>query len=93
MPLNVALRVELLDLVPKGLRVTRSWLMARGIARHATDNLVRSRQLLSLRPGVYTRPGSQLVWQGVVCSIQRMDGDLVVGGTTTPANHSILPRT
>ncbi|MCY4498931.1 MAG: type IV toxin-antitoxin system AbiEi family antitoxin domain-containing protein [Rhodospirillaceae bacterium] len=87
MPLNAALRAELLDLVPNGLLVTRSWLMGRGIARHAMDNLVKSGQLLSLRPGVYIRPGSRLVWQGVVSSLQRMGGDLVVGGTTALEMH------
>ncbi len=87
MPLNAVLRAELLDLVPNGLLVTRSWLMERGIARHAIDNLVKSRQLLSLRPGVYIRPGNRLVWQGAVCSLQRMGGDLVVGGTTALELH------
>ena len=61
MPLNAALRAELLDLVPYGLLATRSWLMERGVARHAVDNLVKSRQLIPLRPGVYIRPGSRLV--------------------------------
>lgn len=87
MPLNAALRVELIELVPNGLLATRSWLMERGVVRHAIDNLVKSEQLLSLRPGVYVRPGSRLVWQGVVCSLQRMGGDLVVGGTTALELH------
>ena len=68
MPLNAALRAELPELVPNGLLVTRSWLMEQGLARHAVDNLVKSGQLLPLRPGVYIRPGSRLVWQGVVGS-------------------------
>ena len=87
MPLNAALRAELLDLVPYGLLATRSWLMEHGIARHAVDNLVKSGQLIPLRPGVYIRPGSRLVWQGIVCSLQRMGGDLVVGGTTALESH------
>ena len=58
------LRAELPELVPNGLLVTRSWLMEQGLARHAVDNLVKSGQLLPLRPGVYIRPGSRLVWQG-----------------------------
>ncbi|MCY4429616.1 MAG: AbiEi antitoxin N-terminal domain-containing protein, partial [Rhodospirillales bacterium] len=78
MPLNAALRAELPELVPNGLLVTRSWLMEQGLARHAVDNLVKSGQLLPLRPGVYMRPGSRLVWQGVVGSLQRMGGSFVV---------------
>ena len=74
MPLNAALRTELLELVPYGLLATRPWLMERGIARHAVDNLVKSGQLIPLRAGVYVRPGSRLVWQGIVCSLQRMGG-------------------
>ena len=87
MPLNAALRAELLDLVPYGLLATRPWLMERGVGRHAVDNLVKSGQLIPLRPGVYIRPGSQLVWQGIVCSLQRLGGDLVVGGTTALELH------
>ena len=87
MPLNTALRAELVELAPNGLLVTRSWLMERGIARHAIDNLVKSEQLLPLRPGVYVRPGSRLVRQGVVGSVQRMDGDAVVGGATALDLH------
>ena len=87
MPLNAALRVELLDLVPYGLLAIRPWLMERGISRHAVDNLVKSGQLIPLRPGVYIRPGSRLIWQGIICSLQRMGGDLVVGGTTALELH------
>ena len=87
MPLNAALRAELPELVPNGLLVTRSWLMEQGLARHAVDNLVKSGQLLPLRPGVYIRPGSRLVWQGVVCSLQRMGGTFVVGGTSALELH------
>ena len=87
MPLNAALRAELPELVPNGLLVTRSWLMERGLARHAVDNLVKSGQLLPLRPGVYIRPGSRLVWQGVVGSLQRMGGTFVVGGTSALELH------
>ena len=87
MPLNTALRVELFDLIPNGLLVSRSWLMEQGLIRHTIDNLVKSGQLLSLRPGVYMRPGSRLVWQGAIHSLQRMGGDLVVGGTTALELH------
>ena len=87
MPLNAALRAELPELVPNGLLVTRSWLMEQGLARHAVDNLVKSGQLLPLRPGVYIRPGSRLVWQGVVGSLQRMGGTFVVGGTSALELH------
>ncbi len=56
--------------------------MEQGLARHAVDNLVKSGQLLPLRPGVYMRPGSRLVWQGVVGSLQGMGGNFVVGRTS-----------
>ena len=87
MPLNAALRAELPELVPNGLLVTRSWLMEQGVARHAVDNLVKSGQILPLRPGVYIRPGSRLVWQGIVGSLQRMGGNFVVGGMSALELH------
>lgn len=87
MPLNAALRAELPELVPNGLLVTRSWLMEQGLARHAVDNLIKSGQLLPLRPGVYIRPGTRLVWQGVVGSLQRMGRTFVVGGTSALELH------
>ncbi len=79
--------LKLLDLVPNGLLATRSWLMENGLSRHAIDNLVKSGQLLPLRPGVYVRRGSRLVWQGAVGSLQRMGCDLSVGGTTALELH------
>ena len=35
-----------------------------------------------LRPGVYANPGPPLSWESVVCSLQRMGSDLIVGGIT-----------
>ena len=87
MPLNAALRTKPLELVPYDLLATRPWLMERGIARHAVHNLVKSGQLIPLRLSVYVRPGSRFVWQGIVCSLQRMCDDLVVGGTTALELH------
>jgi hypothetical protein len=43
---------------------------------------VKSHQLITLFSGVYTRPETVLKWQGVVCSLQRMGSNLVVGGLT-----------
>ena len=65
MPLNAKRREELLDLVPYGLVATRRWLLRAGMSRSALDNQIKSGQLLSVRPGVYVRPGTRLVWQGV----------------------------
>lgn len=80
MPVNAEIRTELAALIPYGLLATRSWLMDKGLARHSLDNLVKSGQLVSLAPGVYKRPETPLKWQGAVASLQRMGGDLVVGG-------------
>jgi hypothetical protein len=76
------MRAELTKLVPYGLLVTRHWLVGRGLERHGIDNLVKSGQLIAQFSGVYTRPETVLKWQGVVCSLQRMGSDLVVGGLT-----------
>jgi hypothetical protein len=77
-------KYNLLDLVPYGLVVTKSWLLKeRGIKRHVIDNWVKSGQLVVLTRGVFKRPDTnKLTWQGVVCSLQRMGSDLVPGGLT-----------
>lgn len=82
MPVNADLRTKLTKLVPYGFLVTRHWLVAQGVERHGIDNLVKSRQLITLFSGVYTRPETKLTWKGVVCSLQRMGSALVVGGLT-----------
>lgn len=92
MPLNTERRAELLDLVPYGLVATREWLLRAGMTRSALDNQIKSRQLLSLRPGIYVRPGTRLVWQGVVCSLERMGSDLVVGGATALEEQGRAPE-
>ena len=78
---------DLLELVPHGLLGTRSWLLKQGVARHALDNWVKSGKLVSLCPGVYKCAGSRIAWQGVVCSLQRMDAPLHVGGITALEVH------
>lgn len=92
MPLNLARRAKLLDLVPYGLVATRKWLLRAGMSRSALDNQIKSGQLSSLHLGVYVRPGTRLVWQGVVCSLERMGTDLVVGGTTALEEQGRAPE-
>ncbi len=89
MPLNTALRERLIELAPFGTLVTRKWLVKKGIPIHSLDNLVKSEQLVPLVPGVYKRPETVLTWQGVVCSLQRMGSDLVVGGLTALEEHGL----
>jgi hypothetical protein len=75
---------NLLSLVPYGLIVTRSWLQGQGIERHTADNWLKSGKLVAVARGVFKRPDTELTWQGVVCSLQRMHGWLWLtpGGLT-----------
>lgn len=83
MPLNAQRRQDLSRLIPEGLVATRRWLTSEGLGRHAVDNLVKADQLQPLMNGVYTRPGTSLTWQAVVCSLQHLPPTgLVVGGLT-----------
>ncbi|MET2832879.1 type IV toxin-antitoxin system AbiEi family antitoxin domain-containing protein [Mesorhizobium shangrilense] len=85
MPVNADRRQLLLALVPEGFPVTKQWLSKQtpDLDRHAVDNLLKSKQLLALAPGVYVRPGTHLTWQGVVSSLQNIfRRDLSVGGLT-----------
>lgn len=90
MPTNAERRQLLLNLVPEGLPVTKQWLMKQSpeFDRHALDNLLKSKQLMPLAPGVYMRPGTRLTWQGVVSSLQTIfRTDLSVGGLTALELH------
>src|SRR6185503_11112868 len=70
-------------LVPYGLLVTRLWLKAKGLGRHTLDNWVKSGQLSSVVKGVLKRSDTKkLVWQSVICSLQRMGSNLTPGGRT-----------
>jgi hypothetical protein len=85
MPTNADRRQLLLNLVPEGLPVTKQWLMNQSpdFDRHALDNLLKSKQLMPLAPGVYMRPGTHLTWQGVISALQTIfRTELSVGGLT-----------
>jgi hypothetical protein len=63
--------------------VTKAWLARqdKDLDRHAVDNLLKSRQLDPIAPGVYLRPGSQVSWQSAVASLQNVFRlDLTPGG-------------
>lgn len=81
MPINAERRRELFRLVPEGALVTRNWLRDQGIGSHAIDNLLKSRQLATVKGGVYKREGSQPEWGDVVHFLQQdMESDLTIGG-------------
>lgn len=70
------------SLVPLGLITARSCLLERGVQRHTIDNWLKSGQLVAVARGVFKRPDSELTWQGVACSLQRMGLGLKPGGLT-----------
>jgi hypothetical protein len=83
MPTNTTRRKTLALLLPEGSVITRPWLIDQGFNRHAIDNLVKSDQLTSLAPGVYTRPDSSPTWQGLVHFLQTaLSLNLTIGGQT-----------
>lgn len=85
MPTNADRRSALFDLVPEGMPVSKAWLerTVPGLDRSAIDNLLKSRQLTPLAPGVYMRPGTRLSWMGVAASLQAVFGkSLIIGGLT-----------
>lgn len=73
---------DLIHLVPYGLAVTRPWLLAQDVERHKVDNWVKSGKLKPVARGVFIRPETELTWQSVVYSLQRMGCSLIVGGLT-----------
>lgn len=71
MPLDAERGLLLLDLLPEAMPVTRSWLIRQEptMDRHAVDNLLKSRQLVSIAHAVYLRPGTRMSWESVVASL------------------------
>jgi hypothetical protein len=65
------------------LLATTSWLKSKGVGRHTLDNWVKSGKLNSLVKGVLNRPDAKkITWQAVICSLQRMECSLMLGGIT-----------
>lgn len=89
MPLKTISDDALNDAVPVGLVVTRAWLRERGWQKASIDNLVRSERLLKCGHGVYRRPEAPLRWQAVICSLQRMNQDIHVGGLSALALYNL----
>ena len=83
MPLDANRRKEVFRLVPEGALVTRTWLQSRDLSGHAIDNLIKSKQLTSVKKGVYKREGSSVAWGDIVYFLQRSQAtDLTIGGIT-----------
>ncbi len=81
MATNTTRRKEVNLLLPEDGIATRQWLMQQGFSRHAIDNLVKSEQIATIAPGVYTRWGTKPSWQGFVFFIQdSLGSNLTVGG-------------
>lgn len=93
MPLNSQRRRELVKLLPEGALITRSGLEKHNITKHAIDNLIKSRQLESVKNGVYKRDGSLVEWGDIIYFLQQeLSTDLVIGGLSalelqTPAYY------
>jgi len=83
MPLDVNRRKELLRLVQEGSLVTRSWLKDQHFSINAIDNLVKSRQLETVKGGIYKRDGTEIRWPALVYFLQQQkSSDLTIGGLT-----------
>lgn len=74
-------KIALQKALPNGLLASKKWLFEQGFSRHSLDNQVKSGYWVSLVSGLYLRADTVPVWQGVVCSLQRMmPGQVVLGG-------------
>lgn len=67
------LRAEKLrQVLPYGLVTTKRALKEEGFTVHQVDNYVKSGELKSLAPGVYTSPMSTITWESVLASMDRL---------------------
>lgn len=89
MPVNAKLRERLPQLAPYGYVATKAWLRSQGLNLHSIDNLVKSRQLITMAPGVYKRSETRLQWRGLVASLQKMGYTFSAGGLTALEVHGL----
>ncbi len=83
MPIDAGRRKEVFRLVPEGALVSRGWLQSHDISNHAIDNLLKSKQLSTVKNGVYKREGSIIEWGDVIYFLQwRYNTDFTIGGIT-----------
>ena len=73
---------HLKDHVPNGYVTTKHALKQAGYSLHQIDNFVKSAQLEIAVPGVYKQPDTQIHWEGVIASLQKMSADVTVSGRT-----------
>ena len=79
--MNTNIKHQLDALLPYGMITTKQWLSAKGMDLHSIDNALKSKKLVMLTTGVYARVGVPITWEGIVCSLQRMNQQPVtVGG-------------
>ncbi|KQS36187.1 type IV toxin-antitoxin system AbiEi family antitoxin domain-containing protein [Pedobacter sp. Leaf194] len=77
-------RKELYRLVPEGALTSRNWLRLQNLSSHAIDNSVKSKQLETIKNGIYKREGADVEWGDVVYFLQSVHGsDFIVGGISS----------
>jgi hypothetical protein len=64
--------------------------MSQGMERHRVDNWVKSGKLFAVAQGVFKRPETELTWQSVVSSLERMKKLLFPGGLTALALQGMV---
>lgn len=62
---------------------TKKWLL-KELSLHDIDNGLKSKKHIMHATGVYASRGEPVIWQSVVCSLQRMTEQVVyIGGLST----------
>jgi len=64
---------SLSEYLPHGMVATKQWLQQQGVSVHTIDYALKAGKLALLANGVYARPDSSVSWQGIVCSLQKMN--------------------
>ncbi|HXV79757.1 MAG TPA: type IV toxin-antitoxin system AbiEi family antitoxin domain-containing protein [Candidatus Binatia bacterium] len=81
---------RLLQILPEGWLAPSHWLAARGYTRALLAYYSKHGWLRSPAHGVYQRPGTQLKWQHVVVSLQRLERlPMHVGGRTALVHRGL----
>ncbi len=69
--------------LPEGAIAPSKWLQDKGYSRQRTHNYVKGGWLKSVGKGAYSRPTTEVSWQGLVASWQHVEGVVYhVGGET-----------
>ena len=73
------------EALPHGHVTTRQALRDAGLTVYQIDNLLKAKNILTVAPGVYRTPDTNVTWECVLASLQKLPLEVSAGGLTSLA--------